>query len=191
MGCWRWRPGSRWPRRTCCMSTPPRRGGPGRRAALLASLGVGIAWAAFTGGWELLFRASEARGAKRVGSWLLVLPAVVALVMAIGSAHRIERDVRTQWDSFTHLAAPSESATSSATQSRLLSGAGNRYDYWRIAWRMWKDNPLLGVGAGNYPRDYYQLRATTEDIEQPHSVELQSLAELGIPGLLLLACFIL
>jgi UDP-GlcNAc:undecaprenyl-phosphate GlcNAc-1-phosphate transferase len=160
------------------------------RAALLASLGVGIMWAALTGGWELLFRGSEARGAERVGSWLLVLPAVVALVLAVGSAHRIERDVRTQWDSFTHLAVPSDS-TSLATQSRLLSGAGNRYDYWRIAWRMWKDHPLLGVGAGNYPRDYYQLRATTEDIEQPHSVELQSLAELGLPGLLLLACFIL
>jgi UDP-GlcNAc:undecaprenyl-phosphate/decaprenyl-phosphate GlcNAc-1-phosphate transferase len=161
------------------------------RAALLASLGVGVAWAALTGGWELLSRSSASRGPKQAGSWLLVLPGLIALVVAIGSAHRIERDVRTQWDSFTHLAAPSESATSSATQSRLLSGAGNRYDYWRIAWRMWKDHPLLGVGAGNYPRDYYQLRATTEDIEQPHSVELQSLAELGLPGLLLLACFVM
>jgi UDP-GlcNAc:undecaprenyl-phosphate/decaprenyl-phosphate GlcNAc-1-phosphate transferase len=161
------------------------------RAALLASLGVGVVWAALTEGWELLSRSSASRGPKQAGSWLLVLPGVIALVVAIGSAHRIERDVRTQWDSFTQLGAPSESATSSATQSRLLSGAGNRYDYWRIAWRMWKDHPLLGVGAGNYPRDYYQLRATTEDIEQPHSVELQSLAELGLPGLLLLACFIL
>jgi hypothetical protein len=160
------------------------------RAALLASLGVGIMWAALTGGWELLSRSSASSGPKQVGSWLLVLPGVIALVVAIGSAHRIERDVRTQWDSFTHLAAPSDS-TSSATQSRLLSGAGNRYDYWRIAWRMWKERPLLGVGAGNYPRDYYQLRATTEDIQQPHSVELQSLAELGFPGLLLFACFVL
>ncbi len=161
------------------------------RAALLASLGVGVAWAALTGGWELLSRSSASRGAKQAGSWLLVLPCVIALVVAIGSAHRIEHDVRTQWDSFTHLATPSESAISSATQSRLLSGSGNRYDYWRIAWRMWKEHPLLGVGAGNYPRDYYQLRATTEDIQQPHSVELQSLAELGLPGLLLLVCFLL
>jgi UDP-GlcNAc:undecaprenyl-phosphate/decaprenyl-phosphate GlcNAc-1-phosphate transferase len=160
------------------------------RAALLASLGVGVAWAALTGGWGLLSRAPAYPKAKQVGSWLLVLPAAVALVVAIGSAHRIQRDVRTQWDSFTHLAAPAGSTASSATQSRLLSGAGNRYDYWRIAWHMWKDHPLLGVGAGNYPRDYYQMRATTEDIQQPHSVELQSLAELGLPGLLLFACFV-
>ena len=49
---------------------------------------------------------------------------------------------------------------------------------------------MLGVGAGNYPRSYYQQRATTEDIEQPHSLELQTLSELGIVGALLLAAFI-
>ncbi|HWX87077.1 MAG TPA: O-antigen ligase family protein [Solirubrobacteraceae bacterium] len=175
---------------TAAGSVSPGVGHAAGRAALLASLGVGTAWAALTGGWELS-GASEFRGARQAGAWLLVLPALVALAVAIGSAHRIGRDVRTQWDSFTHLAAPAGSATSSATQSRLLSGAGNRYDYWRVAWRVWKDHPLLGVGAGNYPRGYYQLRATTEDIEQPHSVELQSLAELGFLGLSLFACFIL
>lgn len=156
-------------------------------AALLASLGVGVAWAALTRGWEL-FGASEHRGAKRAGSWLLVFPALLAVAVVIGSAHRIEHDLRSQWNAFTHLAGP---ATSSATQSRLLSGAGNRYDYWRVALRTWEDHPLLGVGAGNYPRGYYQMRATTEDVEQPHSVELQSLAELGVPGLLLFSCFVL
>ncbi len=55
---------------------------------------------------------------------------------------------------------------------------------------MWREHPTLGVGAGNYPRSYYQRRATTEDIEQPHSVELQTLSELGIVGALLLAGFI-
>ncbi len=49
---------------------------------------------------------------------------------------------------------------------------------------------VLGVGAGNYPRSYYQQRATTEDIEQPHSIELQALSELGLVGALLLAGFI-
>ncbi|MGC2373503.1 MAG: O-antigen ligase family protein [Solirubrobacteraceae bacterium] len=161
------------------------------RAALLASLFVGLAWAALTAGYKAVSRASGAPWAARAGSWLLVVPAVLALALAIGSAHRIEHDVRKQWDSFTHLAGPSGTALSSASQSRLLSGSGNRYDYWRIAWRLWKDHPLLGVGAGNYPRSYYELRATTEDIEQPHSVELQSLAELGLPGALLLGCFIL
>ena len=55
---------------------------------------------------------------------------------------------------------------------------------------MWRENPVLGVGAGNYPRSYYEQRATTEDIDQPHSVELQALSELGVVGALLLACFL-
>ena len=55
---------------------------------------------------------------------------------------------------------------------------------------MWREHPVLGVGAGNYARSYYQQRATTEDIQQPHSIELQALSELGLVGALLLAGFL-
>jgi UDP-GlcNAc:undecaprenyl-phosphate GlcNAc-1-phosphate transferase len=162
------------------------------RAALLASIAVGLAWALLTLVWELAVAPGEwgSRAAK-TGSWLLAIPIVVALVVAGASAHRIEHSARSQWHAFTNLAAPSSIATAStASQSRLLSGGGNRYDYWRIAWQMWREHPVLGVGAGNYPRPYYEQRATTEDIDQPHSVELQALSELGVVGALLLACFI-
>ena len=69
-----------------------------------------------------------------------------------------------------------------AASTRLASGAGNRYDYWRIAWGTFRDRPVLGVGAGNYDRPYFERRATTEDVRQPHSVELQALSELGLVG---------
>jgi len=162
------------------------------RAALLAAIAAGLAWALLTLVWEMAVspRAWGLR-AGTIGSWLLAIPIVVTLVVAAGSAQRIDRDARNQWHAFTNLAAPSADASAStASQSRLLSGAGNRYDYWRIAWRVWREHPVLGVGAGNYPRSYYQQRATTEDIDQPHSVELQALSELGVVGALLLACFI-
>jgi UDP-GlcNAc:undecaprenyl-phosphate GlcNAc-1-phosphate transferase len=162
------------------------------RAALLASIAVGLAWALLTLVWELAVApgAWGSRAAK-TGSWLLAIPIVVALVVAGASAHRIEHSARSQWHAFTNLAAPSSIATAStSSQSRLLSGGGNRYDYWRIAWQVWREHPVLGVGAGNYPRPYYEQRATTEDIDQPHSIELQALSELGVVGVLLLACFI-
>ena len=43
-----------------------------------------------------------------------------------------------------------------ASQVRLFSGAGNRYDYWRIAWRAFLDHPVAGIGAGTYsePRTF-------------------------------------
>ena len=163
------------------------------RSALLATLAVGAVWALLTWALDLL----RSRGAlishvRRAAAWLLVVPVVLALAVAAGSAHRIEHDVHDQWHAFTHLggSSASGSSSSSVSQSRLLSGAGNRYDYWRIAWRVWREHPVLGVGAGNYPRSYYQQRSTTEDIEQPHSIELQALSELGVVGALLLAGFI-
>jgi cytochrome bd-type quinol oxidase subunit 2 len=162
-------------------------------AAVLAALAVGILWGVLTACWEQLRSAGElAARLRAVGSGLLVLLSVIALVVAVASTHRIEREVRGQWHAFTHLATAgtSEGASSSVSQSRLLSGAGNRYDYWRIAWTVWRDNPVLGVGAGNYARPYYEQRATTEDIDQPHSIELQTLAELGLVGALLLAAML-
>ncbi len=205
---------------TVAESVPAGTGHAAGRAALLAALGVGVAWALLTWAWELLRSGGiSVPRARRVGAWLLVVPVVLALAAAVGSAHRIEHYVHDQWHAFTHLAgagadsSPSaggspvsaggsssssaggsqstaEGSSSSSASSRLLSGEGNRYDYWRIAWRVWRAHPILGVGAGNYPRFYYQQRATTEDIEQPHSLELQTLSELGILGALLLAGFV-
>jgi len=162
------------------------------RAALLGAIAAGLAWGLLTLVWELAV-SSRAWGSRAgtTGSWLLAIPIVVVLVLAGAASQRIEHSVRSQWHAFTNLTPPSASATAStASQSRLLSGGGNRYDYWRIAWRVWRENPVLGVGAGNYPRSYYEQRATTEDIDQPHSVELQALSELGVVGALLLACFL-
>ena len=68
------------------------------------------------------------------------------------------------------------------TASRLATGAGNRYDYWRVAVDAWREHPLTGVGAGGYDKPYFAHRTTAEDIRQPHSLPLQVLAELGIVG---------
>jgi hypothetical protein len=163
------------------------------RSTVLAGVGVGVLWGLLTGSWARA-RLAPAMSARigRVGSWLLVIPVALALAVAAASAGRIEHDVSDQWHAFTHLAAPtaSGSAASSASESRLLSGVGNRYDYWRVAWRVWREHPVLGVGAGNYSRPYYELRTTGEDIEQPHSLELQALSELGLVGGLLLLGFL-
>jgi hypothetical protein len=152
-----------------------------------------VTWTLLSFGWARVCSVPAlASRATAAASWLLVIPLVLTLAVAVGSAHRIEREASDQWHAFTHLAEPDASGAtaSAASHSRLLSGGGNRYDYWRIAVRVWRDHPLLGVGAGNYPRSYYEQRATIEDIDQPHSVELQTLSELGLPGLLLLAAFV-
>ncbi len=44
--------------------------------------------------------------------------------------------------------------------------------------------------AGSYGVRYFQLRENPESVRQPHSIELQMLAELGLPGLLALLAFL-
>jgi UDP-GlcNAc:undecaprenyl-phosphate/decaprenyl-phosphate GlcNAc-1-phosphate transferase len=176
------------------------------RSALASALGVGALWGGLTGAWRLLAeRPGPLAQARTAAAGALAVPALIAALAAFGAAHTIDREARAQWRAFTHLSvaesASSPSATPSAARaalpsasaiqgrSRLLSGAGNRYDYWRIAWRVWTERPLLGVGGGGYARFYFQRRATAEDVDQPHSLELELLAELGVGGALLLACF--
>jgi hypothetical protein len=161
-------------------------------AALLASLGVGIGWGVAVACWRM----GDDRAAERrrvIATWLLVVPIAAALVIGLARAARIEHTLSSQWHAFVHVSEVGEGGgpyAPATSRTRLLSGAGNRYDYWRIAWRLWKQKPLLGVGAGNYPRPYFERRATIEDVQQPHSLVLQVLCELGLVGLLLLACFL-
>jgi hypothetical protein len=154
-------------------------------AILLAAAVAAIVWIAAVDTLERLApRGSEAgRHVGRLGNYalgLLGLAAVLAVAVNISSiAHRIH----TQYDAFVHLS-PSPGST------RLFSGGGNRYDYWRVAMLEFRSEPLIGVGAGNYQPGYYLHRRTTEDIQQPHSIELQTLAELGIVGGVLLLAFL-
>jgi O-antigen ligase len=63
----------------------------------------------------------------------------------------------------------------------------NRIDYWRVALQDYRAHPLLGAGAGTYG-DYWLTHGPgTSFTRTAHSLYLQSLAELGPVGLLLVA----
>jgi hypothetical protein len=165
------------------------------RAAALAAAGAGAVWGAAVAAHRRVVAGNPAlAGRLRTGvTAALAALALVGVIAAVASAGRIAGDASSQWHVFTHLSEPADSgvgSSSTAGQSRLLSGAGNRYDYWRIALRVWQGNPLVGIGAGNYDRPYFAERSTTEDILQPHSLELQTLSELGLVGAALLATLI-
>jgi hypothetical protein len=92
--------------------------------------------------------------------------------------------VDTQWRSFTSLKLTDSSA-------RFTDASGYRYDLWRIALRQFRENPLLGVGAGSYDATFFRERRVPEYVRQPHSLELQMLGELGLPGLIGLLTFVI
>jgi hypothetical protein len=156
------------------------------RRILLAAVAVGVIW-----GLAQLTLERVTRGESPTAAWIrngerflaagLVALAVLAAVVAVGDP--VDK-VRQQYDDFVNLRVGQSDST------RFLSGGGYRYDYWRVAWLEFKDAPLIGQGAGNYDDLYFVERRTTEDIRQPHSLEMQTLAELGIVGMLFLLLFV-
>jgi UDP-GlcNAc:undecaprenyl-phosphate GlcNAc-1-phosphate transferase len=152
------------------------------RILLLSAVATGVVWGAASLVSSRLERDQPwTRRLATAGALALLLVAALALVV---SARPVERTLRTQYDAFIRLA-PETNVQAGDTSTRLLSGSGHRYDYWRIAWHTFAAHPG-GVGAGNYARPYFEQRMTQEDVRQPHSVELQTVVELGIPGAALL-----
>ena len=158
------------------------------RAALLSSLVAGALWALAVAG-ERRAAGSSGKAGRRLRQAVVAGLSSVALVGALAgfaSADRAAGFVERQYTAFVTLGGQQGEPTA----SRLSTGAGNRYDYWRIAAHAWRSRPLVGVGAGGYDKPYFLERATSEDIRQPHSLPLQVLAELGIVGALLLAALL-
>jgi hypothetical protein len=59
-----------------------------------------------------------------------------------------------------------------------------RYGYWGAACKMWREQPLYGIGQGMFPHGYARLRsAASEEGRMAHSIYLHFAAEMGIAGL--------
>ena len=150
-------------------------------ALLLAAFAAGAIWAGLVA-FEQRAGAGGLRLRRAVAAGVTCL-ALAGAAFGVASAERIGDFVDRQYTAFVTLGGPQGEPTA----SRLATGAGNRYDYWRIAVDAWRANPIAGVGAGGYDKPYFAQRTTSEDIRQPHSLPLQVLAELGIVGGLLFA----
>jgi len=68
----------------------------------------------------------------------------------------------------------------------VLLGAGDRTAYWRVAWQDARAHPLLGSGPGTFAREWLAHRPVATGAVNAHNLYLETLAELGPLGLLLL-----
>jgi O-Antigen ligase len=122
------------------------------------------------------------RRAFAVGVTVAVLAGtLVVLARSGGPVHVVKR-------AYTSFKAPPPHAGSNLNR-RLLSFSGNgRAALWRIAWDDAKHHPLLGAGAGTYERYFLtQQPADVGLVRDAHSLYVETLAELGPVGLVLLA----
>jgi O-antigen ligase len=90
-----------------------------------------------------------------------------------------------QWQDFLRPTTFSQGGT-----SRLESARGTRSDLYRIALDGFLDHPLAGDGGGGYQVRYVRMRRVDEYVVNAHSLELETLDELGLVGAALLLLFV-
>jgi O-antigen ligase len=75
-------------------------------------------------------------------------------------------------------------------RARLTTAKGTRSDLYRVAFDGFEANPLRGDGAGGFTVRWMQQRRVYEQVRDAHSLELETLGELGLIGALLLLAFL-
>jgi tetratricopeptide (TPR) repeat protein len=117
------------------------------------------------------------KGLGALGVAALVAALVGGLVAAGDPIARIEHG----WATFK-----GGYAANRKTGSRLTSGLGsNRYDFYRVALDEFAAHPAVGIGADNFQQQYLVHGRSDETPHYPHSVELRTLTETGLVGVLL------
>jgi tetratricopeptide (TPR) repeat protein len=146
-------------------------------AALLVGLAVALGAAIESRfGFSQLVRRRIRLALSACAAAALLVLVVGGLVVAGNPITRLEHG----WNSFKG------GYAGGATGSRLGSGLGsNRYDFYRVALDEFRDHPLLGIGADNFQEQYSKLGHSSETPRYPHSVELRTLSETGVLGMLL------
>jgi len=154
-----------------------------RSAALASVLAAAVAGAVWTAVSHFAPRMSSPQWRRGAGAVAIAVPLIAVIALAVQVNDPVGH-LRTQYHNFVGLHV-NESAS-----ARFTDAGGYRYDLWRVAVHEFSSAPVLGLGAGNYARGYYTERRQTTTVRQPHSLELQMLSELGLPGGIALLLFV-
>jgi hypothetical protein len=118
----------------------------------------------------------------RAARWGLVGLIVVAL--AVGA---LAADAPARVDSIRHTWQHGTFLRTADLRDRLLSASDNgRIDHWHVAADTFAAHPLLGTGAGTYRLSWELRRREAFKVNDAHSLYLEVLSELGVPGLVFL-----
>ena len=119
-------------------------------------------------------------GVPRVASRIAV--GVLAFVVLAGAA---AADPVSRFEDFKR---PPQGSDVSA---HFSSGSGSgRYQFWSAAWDAFEHEPITGIGAGGYEAWWNQHGSIVRVVRDAHSLFFETLAELGVGGLLLIVSFL-
>ena len=148
-------------------------------AALAVALLVAVGAAIETR--QTFSEVSSRRIRRDVGAVGLATLVAVLAGGLIAAGNPVAR-VRHAWDTFKSPRA----YAANAPGSRLTGGLGSqRYDVYRVAIDEFLAHPVVGIGADNFQQQYLRHGRSTVTPHYPHSVELRTLTETGLAGVLL------
>ena len=161
---------------------------PGRLDPLLSDATAGILVGACVLGlvglaWALADRRVALPGPvlRRLGQGVAVLAVVgVAAAAALAVSGDALDGLGDRWEEFK------EGGEPASAESRFASGGSNRWDFWTVAWELFEEEPIRGIGMENFQVEYLRRGTSEERPQFPHSLELGVLSQTGLVGALLL-----
>lgn len=123
------------------------------------------------------------RAARAVGA-VAASGAIVLVLIVVGNPTSL---VGRATDAFRAPLPPADDGL----DARLFAFSGNgRSEYWTVAWSQYTSHPLLGSGAGTYELYWTRNRPNAFGARDAHNLYLETLADLGPVGLLLLSALL-
>jgi hypothetical protein len=148
-----------------------------READGAAMLAILVVLMAVAGAVQLRLIRAEERGAMVTGRLRAGrrLPAVAAAALAVGLAVLVAGGLAERGR---------DDQERRRGVARLASVESRRYDYWRVGLDAYREHPLRGIGAGGFRVEWLRERPVREGALEVHSLPLEMLVELGLPGVL-------
>jgi hypothetical protein len=151
----------------------------GRSAAALILLLCVLAGGAWALAWRIYPR--QARPPRQYG-WAAVAAALAIVSLGVGLS-----DPRNRVAEFKALPAEEQFGRGFAS-GHFASGSGSgRWQYWSAAVDQFEEHPLHGDGAGSFEEWWARHATFGHFVRNAHSLYLETLGELGLPGLLFVA----
>jgi O-antigen ligase len=149
---------------------------------VLVAVGVGVFGAALAAATRPALPPRAARRFVRAMAGAGAVLAVVFVVALVWRGGGPGAWIDSQWNSFRS----DDPVFVSNDVSRFETvSSNNRWIWWQEAWRAFRQEPLLGKGAGTFLLVNRIERRQDIGVSEPHNVPLQFLSDTGIVGFLL------
>jgi hypothetical protein len=155
---------------------------------VVVSIGVALVQVAIGLAARYTVRPPELRIGRRQAGIASVAALAVAVVIAVAAG--VPGDLKHDWNVFK--SNDVTGVVQGNTLSRLVTiGGSNRYQYWRTAVKAFDSKPVSGIGPGTFQFYWAQHAPLYEYIRNAHSLYLETLAETGLVGGVILIGFLL